>query len=334
MSGADSQHGGHDQEGTREPKPRTVREEFAHIRRNEGVRGMVRYLRENNPVVRVVGGLGGDLAAEHLKDPAQIATIGAQYDRMLQYFDETHENEDGAARIAGALRYFLEGRDNTYDSDATFYEELARELISGLPPENKRMLDLGCGNAAKKLRLWDELTGNEGQRSLGIDGSSTFALRGASDTKNIAVGAIDSETEELRRQVGSVLNDEFGIVLANLVLDRVADPMQLIRNMHAFVAPGGTAVLGCLLPNTGEDDEELPDPDQKIVYTPHGKRITKGQDHDEDADEIKRRIEDELGVTVTVRRRNYNWKSSGGSGVYDKHFIFEWTKPLGEGAKD
>ena len=315
-------------EGTEHVKGPTVREEFAAIRREGGVPAMIAYLRRNNPVVQVAGGLRGTLAAEHLKDPAHIEQVGGQYDRMLEFFDRTHEEEGGAERIAGALRYFLEGRDDTYDSDASFYESLARELLDTLPPDNKRMLDMGCGNAAKKLRLWDEMTGNDGQRSLGIDGSSTFALRGASDTKNIAVGAIDAETEELRRQVGPVLNDEFGIVLANLVLDRVSDPMQLIRNMNAFVVPGGKAVLGCLLPNTGEDDEVLPDEDQKIVYTPHGKRITDGKHPYLDAAEIRRRIEAEFGVKVTVRRNNYNWKSSGGEGVYNKHFIFEWTKPV------
>lgn len=302
-----------------------VREEFADIRR-QGSGEMVKYLRERNPVTELAA-WGSGAFADHLKSPDHVKAVSAQYGRMLEHFDATQHEEAGAARIAGALRYFLEGRDDTYDSDAAFYLRLAKDLLAQLPEDNRRMLDLGCGNAAKKLALWDEMVNTEGAASLGVDGSSTFALSGAAETKNIAVGTIDAKTHELRRQVGDILNDEFGIVLANLVLDRVADPAQLIRNMHEFLAPGGTAVLGCLLPNTGEDDEELPDPLQHIVYTPQENRITKGKHAYADAEQIRKRIEQELGVKVKVTRQPYHWKSSGGEGVYDKHFIFEWTKP-------
>lgn len=307
-----------------------VRKEFAEIRR-QGSGKMVQYLKEMNPVTELAE-WGSGAFADHLKHPDHVRAVSAQYGRMLEHFDATQHEEAGVARIAGALRYFLEGRDNTYDSDATFYLQLAKDLLANLPEDNRRMLDLGCGNAAKKLALWDETVNTGGAASLGIDGSSTFALRGAADTKNIAVGTIDASTKELKRQVGDVLNDQFGIVLANLVLDRVADPAQLIRNMNEFLAPGGTAVLGCLLPNTGEDDEELPDPLQHIVYTPQENRITKGEHAYVDAEQIRKRIEQELGVKVKVTRQPYHWKSSGGEGVYDKHFIFEWTKPKEEKA--
>ncbi|QQR55369.1 class I SAM-dependent methyltransferase [Candidatus Peregrinibacteria bacterium] len=303
-----------------------VREEFAEIRKG-GVGAMIAYLRDRNPVIQLPEGQMGELIGEHLKDPEHLREVGGQYARMLDFYDAKSHNEAGVARIAGALRYFLEGRENTYNSDASFYRFLAERFLGELPPENRRMLDLGCGNAAQKLAEWDTLVDNNGLRSLGIDGSTTFALRNAAETQNIAVGAIDAETSELRRQVGEALNSQFGIVLANLVLDRVADPTQLIRNMNAFLVPGGKAVLGCLLPNTGEDDEQLPDPLQHIVYTPTENRVTEGKHPYSDAKQIRKHIEAELGVKVKVIRQPYHWKSSGGEGVYDKHFIFEWTKP-------
>lgn len=298
-----------------------VRESLEEVRAR-GYAGIITYLREQYPSAAAIGGVGGWRATQYVKNPALLDRVHGEVARVLEYFEQLGP-ERGMNGLLAMLRYTLEGEAKTYVPDRTFYDFLLRKFGPGLT-DNRRLLDLGCGNVGPNLQYFDERMGNPKGSSRGVDLSGSFALMDNADLGNIHVGVIDAPIDELRRQLGGALQPA-GMVLTSLTLDRVAHPRRMLETMDACASPGATLVVGALLPNNPEDDE--PGIANKIVYTPNEHRIVSGCSVDEDVRELRTWIEDRFGAQVQVDSFAYASESSGMKVVYDNYRVFSWTKP-------
>ena len=272
---------------------------------------------ESSPLLRGEGKLAGPSA--HFKE--------ATYDlaRLFIKMCKGRGAQSGRARVTTLLRYAHEPH---YEQGI----ETATELCSGVSAEYETengiehwmptlgkgdlVFDVGCG-PGRTLDVFEQQVG-EGN-AVGIDLNLLFA----SKDPRIQLGMIDVSQEKISEE--DAVHAEylsfqrcFGsakLVLASLVIDRVANQYQFIQNCAALLQPNGHLVIGLLLPVKGEDDE--PDLGTKLQYVIDP--ITAGEDMEVDYALVRMQLR-RTGF-AKVMRRHFPIKDPVTGREYNNHYL-------------
>jgi len=210
--------------------------------------------------------------------------------------------EDRERLLKTLRRYESEGQNDAYRSDTRGLAEFVRQrkMLNG----SRSLVDLGAGSGDLIANLALEYPE---KRFLGFDLSPSFVRKfngTAAGNARMRVGLIDSE-ETLERLNGI----KKGGVVSVLTLDRVADPLQLIKNMSEFV---GAKILATLLPVTPIDDNpSIVAAGNPIEYTRKEMRVTPGVDANEDKQALLTLLNRIWGKGVRVDAVPYAVESSG-----------------------
>lgn len=124
---------------------------------------------------------------------------------------------------------------STENKPAQYYGRQRSEMLPYVPAGARRIFEAGCGAGqfAAQLRTPQrELWGVE------LDPESASAARKVLD--KVFCGDIDSLLAELPAHY-------FDCIIFNDVLEHLVDPFDLLRNLHAHLAPGGVVVAS--IPN-------------------------------------------------------------------------------------
>jgi amino acid adenylation domain-containing protein len=177
-------------------------------------------------------------------------------------------------QLIGALcRYMEEGLQRAYESCA-ITEDLLRLLLPLPVWRGAAGVDLGCGNGEVLSTLQ-----RMGARPFGLDLNPLFVQAARRRGLQAQVARVDGSDEDFAAFTGLDFGSQ-DFVLSTLVLDRVARPRQLLRNMLRLLKPGGRFALQTLLPLIPVDDGPLEA--ARLVYTSPEHRITRGNDADDD----------------------------------------------------
>ncbi|GEM_PF-4334750 len=220
-----------------------------------------------------------------------------------------------SVQISALARYFLEGLSGEYQSDRSLLQYLLQK--DGGDP----VIDFGAGPGQFVAEVRKLSSAPDGFRinADGIEMSPSFALR---NPAQLRLGMIDAKWTDLQEQTGTT--DEIcRMAVSSLTLDRVRDPLQLIRNMIrslVMTKRKGLLALGTLLPIIPEDDG--PSVRKKIVYTPPEKRIVEGYDLERDKRDLEGRLSAEGLTNITAEKIPYSVRSSDGVQQYDNYFVF------------
>lgn len=105
----------------------------------------------------------------------------------------------------------------------SIYRDL-RKHLKGLPG---KVLDVGCGNSPFRHLLDPVISEYQG---IDVQEASSFGYR-------------NPDTTYYDGKVIPFANGSFDVLLCTEVLEHVADPIDLIREMHRVLAPGGFAIV-------------------------------------------------------------------------------------------
>lgn len=119
-------------------------------------------------------------------------------------------------------------------SNAYLWPVVSREisLLPNASERDRRVFDLGCGNGATSGMLAER-----GYEVTGVDISES------------GIAHAKSAFPRCRFEAASVYDDlaaehgQFPIVVSLEVVEHLYDPRRFARNLHALVAPGGTAIV-------------------------------------------------------------------------------------------
>jgi len=240
----------------------------------------------------------------------------------------------GLARLRALLRYMMEPN---YKQNTQAVQALCQGPLDCVDDEGNcirwsldlqsddRAFDLGCG-PGDALKILEQKVG-EGN-VLGIDFNPLYALR----DDRIRIGLIDAPQERMACvQEGARERLSFenhfgkgGLVLASLVIDRVANQDGLLMNCKRLLRPGGTLAMPLLLPVKCEDDE--PDLEYRLQYAIDPR--TAGEREEEDyrilADYLK-----EIGF-VKILRHHMPIRDPVSGRNYRNHYILIAQKKEGD----
>jgi SAM-dependent methyltransferase len=141
--------------------------------------------------------------------------------------------------------------EEAYDLWARTYDEqednlllhLDHELTFGNPTAtadwmHRRILDFGCGTG----RHWQELQAFAPQRLAGVDVSAEMLRR-------LKERLPEAEVYQIRDERLAMFADgEFDVVLSNLTIGYVKEPVRLVREWSRVLRPGGQVVVTDLHP--------------------------------------------------------------------------------------
>lgn len=197
-------------------------------------------------------------------------------------------------------RYQKEGEDNSYTSDTTGLRNFIgiQQLLDGV----RSLVDLGAGSGDLMAKLAEEYGDKE---FVGFDLSPSFTqnfnTNKAQRNTRMRLGLIDSPDAVRDKKLKQ------GGVISVLTLDRVADPLQLIKNMGQFL---GAKILATILPVNPVDDN--PSRLKKAIeYTRPEMRITPGASVDEDRKTLLGLLTKMWGSDVQNDTVPYSVTSSG-----------------------
>lgn len=122
------------------------------------------------------------------------------------------------------------------DSDASYYLIARQDLVDLIPPETKKVLEIGCagGMTGKVLkeRGFEEI--------VGVEILEEVARQGAEHYTTLIIG----DVEKLRLPFEKA---HFDCILYADVLEHLVDPWKVLREHNALLRPGGVVV--CSVPN-------------------------------------------------------------------------------------
>ena len=123
---------------------------------------------------------------------------------------------------------------------AAAYENPREEIQPLVPPEARRVLDLGCASGA----LGAALKRRHGCEVVGIEIDADYAADAGHRLDRVVQADLEelARREDLREDLGA-----FDCLVAGDVLEHLVDPWSVLRRMAALVEPGGSVVVS--LPN-------------------------------------------------------------------------------------
>lgn len=120
--------------------------------------------------------------------------------------------------------------------DALYYFNVREDLIRLIPPQVKRILEVGCagGMTGKALREkgFEEI--------VGIEVNEEVAKSGKYYYDKLIIGDVEKVSLPFEKEY-------FDCILYGDVLEHLVDPWQVLKKHHAFLKKGGTII--CSIPN-------------------------------------------------------------------------------------
>lgn len=172
----------------------------------------------------------------------------------------------------GFCRYLLEGVHHTYYS-CGINKEMLSYLLACEDFQGVNGVDFGLGNAEIQQILSDA-----GSCIRGLDIDPFFVRQARDKGLDAHMARVDIDPGIFLTETG-LREGTVDFVVSTLVLDRVENPGNLVKNMLAILKQEGRIAIQTLLPIVPFDDEDVENP---IVYTPVQNRITPGTDAEED----------------------------------------------------
>ncbi|HYN84436.1 MAG TPA: amino acid adenylation domain-containing protein [Pyrinomonadaceae bacterium] len=186
----------------------------------------------------------------------------------------------------GFCRYLLEGARDSYAARGINREVLG--LVLGQEDwRGLRGVELGFGNAEIMSIL-----AAAGAEIKGFDLSPFFVQRARRKGLPVRMAKVDVDTAEFVEECG-VEEGSQDFALTTMVLDRIENPRNLLRNLFLCLKPGGRYAVQTILPVMPVDDGDVSDP---ITYTPAENRITPGRSVAGDKRALVKLL-DELGAS-------------------------------------
>ncbi len=181
---------------------------------------------------------------------------------------------DNQAVLAGFIRYFAEGINNSYASVGIDRRGLA--LLLG-DPRGKQGVDFGFGHGEVMQTLTEM-----GASVRGLDLNPVFVQAARKLGFDARMAKIDAPTDQFQSESGLAPNS-LDFAITTLVLDRLERPRQFLQNLFDSLKDGATFAIQTLLPIVGVDDGQV---EQPIVYTPEAHQLTTGKDYRQDKAEL------------------------------------------------
>ncbi|MCI0590250.1 MAG: AMP-binding protein, partial [Gammaproteobacteria bacterium] len=189
-------------------------------------------------------------------------------------FVGTHK--DNYHAYHGFCRYLLEGFNDSYASCG-----LNKEILKVILPYEDfyGLKGIELGFATEDVM---QLLRESGASVRGLDINPFFVQRARDRGLDARMVKVDVDLDAFCRQsqIGSGTQD---FAIATLLLDRLENPRNFVRNLLGSLKEGGRFAIQTLLPVVGIDDGDNKDP---IVYTPEHHKITPGKDCEEDKSSI------------------------------------------------
>ncbi|HWS53698.1 MAG TPA: amino acid adenylation domain-containing protein, partial [Pyrinomonadaceae bacterium] len=258
------------------PNPFLVHEYFSDHRplEDETASAEIReFKREGQPRRGRATGAGRLESARRPSPPAVfklIESLSPDLIKKTHSFIARHGEDDA---VYGAFtRYLIEGINDSYASCGINAEVLRRllpfESFAGLSG-----VDFGFGNGEvlKTLR-------GMGARVKGLDFNPVFVQKARDAGLDAAMARVDVEPEAFPSEAGVAPGSQ-DFAVSTLLLDRLANPLNSLRNLFLSLKGGGRFAIQTLLPIVGVDDGEVEDP---LTYTPAAALIAPGKDAEED----------------------------------------------------
>jgi amino acid adenylation domain-containing protein/non-ribosomal peptide synthase protein (TIGR01720 family) len=220
----------------------------------------------------------------------------------VQQFVATGQNS--RALYDGFCRYLIEGWRESYSS-CGMDRQVLQELFGG-DITRLRGVDFGCGNC-EVLQLFHEL----GATVVGLDFNPFVVQKGRRKGLDVRMVRVDGVREEFELESGIAAGTQ-DFAISTLLLDRLENPRQGLKNLLTVLKPEGMFAIQVLLPVTGIDDGRLDDP---IIYTPIANRITHGVNVQEDKLVLVELLLELGAATITTRQLRY--AVSSGDGIQD-----------------
>lgn len=116
-----------------------------------------------------------------------------------------------------------------------YINSVDRLVLKNLPERNRRVLDVGCGDGARGVRLFKKM---RGERMLMIDSSNEMIkLARKLETQNIKIRKLDISQQEL------MFEEQFDIILClwNVLghIPNINQRLKALKNMKRALANGG-----------------------------------------------------------------------------------------------
>src|SRR5262249_42063927 len=154
------------------------------------------------------------------------------------------------------------GFNNSYAS-CGINEEVLRVLLPFKNFQGFEGIDLGIGNAEIMRQL-----ASLGARMIGLDFNPYFVKRGRDCRLDVRMAQIDVAPDLFTIESGVEANSQ-DFAISTLLLDRLEEPKNFLRNLFLVLKENGRFAIQTLLPIVGIDDGEVEDP---IIYTPEPNR--------------------------------------------------------------
>ncbi|WP_179957672.1 non-ribosomal peptide synthetase [Exilibacterium tricleocarpae] len=203
-------------------------------------------------------------------------------------------------------RYVMEGIKNSYASGG-MGKPVLRKLLPFDSYDNIKGVDFGFGNA-EVLRALSEL----GASVVGLDISPIFVQRARTAGFDARMVKIDVEPESFHRE-SNLAAESLDFAISTLTIDRVEQPVNLIKNIFSVLKPGGRFSIQTLLPVVAVEDGDI---DAPVIYTAETDRITRGENAHEDRAKIVSELARLGGSGIDVYKVPYIVRSRDGLQEY------------------
>mgnify|MGYP001071292213 CR=1 FL=1 len=209
--------------------------------------------------------------------------------------------------LNGFSRYLFEGINNSYVS-VLYSDEILKKIIPFDNFVGKKGTDFGIGDGKIQQKLM-----SFGAEMNGLDYNPFFIQKARDSGMKAYMTELDLPYDEFKQQ-SNVNNESQDFVISTLVLDRIANPLQYMRNMFHVLKTDGYYAIQTILPLIPFDDEDVKHP---IVYTPDYNRITPGKKVEDDKFYLIS-ILHELGLDdINIYEFPYTIFTSTGSKTYN-----------------
>lgn len=158
------------------------------------------------------------------------------YEAEKKRRQETEPAVYAASQIAKEIKYKINPRRNRI-------ADMALRTVAGNQSESVRILDIGCGNGSLMLELCQRYEkrnvravpfGIEVSEQLAEESARIVEPLGGAIIKHHAVGGCHA----LKAQ-----NETFDLVMMSCFLEHEAQPLELLRSLHALLSPAGSIIV-------------------------------------------------------------------------------------------
>ncbi|HEY6802398.1 MAG TPA: non-ribosomal peptide synthase/polyketide synthase [Pyrinomonadaceae bacterium] len=199
-----------------------------------------------------------------------VRGLDADLQERTRAFVTNYSNKNGVYQ--GFCRYLLEAANGTYASSG-INSEVLTHLLPFADFQSLSGVDFGFGHG----EVLQSLT-NLGARMRGLDFNPLFVQQSRAKGLDVRMMKVDVVPESFAAESG-IENDSQDFAISTLLLDRLEQPLNMLKNLFQVLKDGGRFAIQTLLPIVGIDDGDIAEP---IVYTPEAYRLTPGKDVEED----------------------------------------------------